>query len=87
MATLAECAARMIEREAAEGRGLDPDVYAGPVLFTEEEWAVMLTDPAFGYVCRYCGSARCDSLDPRGTGECFAGEYDHYDEEDSADGA
>lgn len=30
------------------------------VRFTEEEWAIMLADPAFGYVCR-SGRHRVDS--------------------------
>jgi hypothetical protein len=54
MADYREVREREVERDMAGRAGFsEAQVDAElPVLFTDAEWEVMLTDPAFGYVCR-----------------------------------
>jgi hypothetical protein len=76
MTTTIETQTRMAERDAAEAAGwsdarIDAEL---PVTFTDAEWDTMLTDPAFGYVCR--NGHRLTDADHR-YGACMSCEANH----------
>lgn len=69
---------RMWQREQAERMGLDPDTFAGPVLFTDDEWEMMTSTReariAFGYELP-CG-CRPGSCSSEYGGDCNNYDYD-----------
>lgn len=92
MTTRQEVEDRMIERDMAESFGWHEGRIADelPVLFTDEEWDVMLNDPAFGYVCGGPVKHRMREADRR-YGACLACEaeaearYDEMMDQESAE--
>lgn len=79
MASREEIDQRMYERDLAEAAGLDPDV-AGPILFTDAEWAEMLADPVRFGLALACGCPTGGVCPYEYGGDCLREPYDPDEE-------